>query len=77
MSRNGYWQNLSRQVVVKTPDPFVNAAVPALCVAATACGHAIQGVSCTAPSRGATSCLAGAAVTRRRPRLARPHGATT
>ncbi|MES2922989.1 MAG: DUF4450 domain-containing protein [Verrucomicrobiota bacterium] len=29
-----HWRDISRQVVVETPDAFINAAVPALCVAA-------------------------------------------
>ena len=29
-----HWRDVSRQVVVETPDEFINAAVPALCVAA-------------------------------------------
>ena len=57
-------QAIATQIVVDTPDPYINAAAAALCVAADGdVGRRGSRPSCTARSRGASRCSAGAAST--------------
>ncbi len=55
-----HFDALRQRVKVETPDPFLNAAVGALNVAADAVWDAPKMRSCTGPLRGGPSCSAGA-----------------